>query len=65
MDYKTFEKKIRKISQENDVEAKIWHDDEKGIHRAKLSNGMRVTGNSYSNKLTWKWGSGHCLMSEI
>lgn len=52
MNFVEFKSRILKYAKQCDVSIKkIYHDDEKGLNVAIL-NGLKITGNSYSEKVT-------------
>lgn len=67
MNFETFINKVNAVitaSKEN-VKVKFFNDTENGKYTAKLNNGMTIVGNTVSDYVTVKWGSGHIAKATI
>lgn len=65
MPYADFCAKVRIITALADSDVDFSHDAETGKHFAHCSDGVVITGNTKSVKITVRWGSGHVAQAAI
>lgn len=64
MSKESFQSKVNKLVRSTGAPVFFDFDEESGRHFAFLGD-VRITGNTVSNKLTVRWGSGHQGIVEL
>lgn len=67
MSYDVFKSKIRKLIAESDpgLVVMFCHDNDKGLHIARISNGWVITANIINPSITLKCGKNHTMMAVV
>lgn len=63
MAYEVFCNRVRGLAREAGIVVMFSHED--GKHVARCSDGVTITGNTFSKSVSIRWGSGHFAMTEI
>lgn len=63
MSYEDFRIRVSDFVDRSGSKASFSHED--GIHIARCSNGVVITGNAYCIRVCVKWGSGHRAYATI
>lgn len=64
MELKEFVRSVSALASKEGISPKIKHDKERGMYIAYLC-GIRLSGNSYSSKITVRWGNYHQAQVDI